>query len=121
MFIDGAHNEEGIKALCESMMILERPIYCIFSALKDKQVHQMASMLKKNCDELIVTQFENERADDVNDLYIEGCIVEKNYEEAIQKTMKRCTKGTIVITGSLYFISIVREYYKYLMKSTSTE
>ncbi len=121
VFIDGAHNEEGIKALCESMKILERPIYCIFSALKDKQVHQMASMLKKNCDELIVTQFENERADDVNDLYIEGCIVEKNYEEAIQKTMKRCTKGTIVITGSLYFISIVREYYKYLMKSTSTE
>jgi dihydrofolate synthase / folylpolyglutamate synthase len=119
VIIDGAHNEEGIRALCESMQELQRPIYCVFSALKDKEVHKMAMMLKKNCDELIVTQFENERADTIDDLYVEGAIMEKDYQLAIENTMKKCRVGTIVITGSLYFISIVREYYKYLMKSTN--
>lgn len=117
VMIDGAHNEEGIRALCQSMQILKKPIYCVFSALKDKEVHKMASMLKRNCDALMITQFENERADSVDDLYVDGAIVEKDYKIAIQKAMQQCETGTVVITGSLYFISIVRNYYKYLNKT----
>ncbi len=117
VMIDGAHNEEGIRALCQSMQVLKRPIYCVFSALKDKEVHKMASMLKRNCDVLMITQFENERADTVDDLYVDGSIVEKDYKVAIQKAMEQCENGTVVITGSLYFISIVRNYCKYLNKT----
>ncbi len=117
VMIDGAHNEEGIRALCESMQVLKKPIYCVFSALKDKEVHKMSSILKRNSDVLIITQFENERADTVDDLYVDGCIVEKDYRIAIQKAMQQCQNGTVVITGSLYFISIVRNYYKYFNKT----
>lgn len=117
VIIDGAHNEEGIRALCESMQVLKKPIYCVFSALKDKEVHKMASLLKRNCDVLMITQFENERADTMEDLYVDGSILEKDYQKAIQNAMQQCNNGTVVITGSLYFISIVRNYYKYLNKT----
>ncbi len=117
VMIDGAHNEEGIRALCESMQVLKKPIYCVFSALKDKEVHKMASLLKRNCDVLMITQFENERADTMEDLYVDGSILEKDYQKAIQNAMQQCNNGTVVITGSLYFISIVRNYYKYLNKT----
>ena len=34
IIIDGAHNEQGIRALCESMKQLPSPVTCVFSALK---------------------------------------------------------------------------------------
>lgn len=113
MIIDGAHNEEGIRVLCESMKLLPHPLVCVFSALKDKQVHQMNAMLKRNCDQLIITSFENERADAMEDMQIEGAFMEPDLASAIRKAEEIAGKeGTIMITGSLYFISIVREKYK---------
>ena len=112
VIVDGAHNEEGMKALCESMKGLERPIVCVYSALKDKQVHQMAYLLKEHCDHLIVTEFKNERADSAEDLFIDGCEVIKEAENAIHTAMQLCKNGTVVITGSLYFVSFVRSFLK---------
>ena len=112
VILDGAHNTEGIEALCMSMQQLKKPVICVFSALKDKQVHQMAYLLKTYSDTLIVTQFENERADRVEDLFIDGAVIEKSYVQAIQKGMVLGKDGTVVVTGSLYFISKVRESFE---------
>lgn len=112
VILDGAHNTEGVNALCVSVKQLRKPVICVFSALKDKQVHQMAYALKKHCDVLIVTEFENDRADRVEDLYIDGAIVEKDYLQAIQKAIMMASGGTVVVTGSLYFISKVRESFE---------
>lgn len=112
VIIDGAHNEEGIQALCASLDTLQKPIICVFSALKDKQVHKMAYLLKKYCDKLIVTTFHNERADTIEDLYIDGCEVIEEADKAIEYAINECKEGTIVITGSLYFISFVRSFLK---------
>lgn len=110
VIIDGAHNIEGIEALCKDIKHLEKPVICVFSALKDKQVHKMAYLLSRNCDRLIVTEFSNERADTLENLYIEGCEVIQDAQVAIQKAMEMCNKGTVVITGSLYFVSYVRDF-----------
>lgn len=112
VILDGAHNTEGVSALCASMQQLQKPVVCVFSALKDKQVHQMAYAIQKHCDVLIVTEFENDRADRVEDLYIAGAIVEKDYLQAIQKAIRLALGGTVVVTGSLYFISKVRESFE---------
>lgn len=110
IIIDGAHNIDGIRALCSSMHELPRPLAVVFSALKDKQVTEMAALLKKNSDYLIVTYFENARSErwaaDRNYTYIE------DMQEAIQYGIEKAgNTGTCVITGSLYFISIVREMF----------
>ena len=109
IIIDGAHNEEGIRALVSSLQNLPRPVTILFSALKDKPGRKMATSLKHNCDQLIITQFEGVRADTVADLNVDGCKIIKSWKEALSYSIEQAKEGTLVITGSLYFISIVRE------------
>lgn len=111
VIIDGAHNPQGIEALCQSMTTLQKPIICVFSALKDKDVHAMTTKLQKYCDSLILCEFDNERRDTLQHMYVAGAIKEQDYQKAIQKAMEMCQNGTVIITGSLYFISVVRNFF----------
>ncbi|MBQ3459674.1 MAG: bifunctional folylpolyglutamate synthase/dihydrofolate synthase [Solobacterium sp.] len=110
--IDGAHNEEGVRALCESAASLPRPLRIVFSALRDKPGRKMAQMLKDSCDRLYITHFEFYRADTVAGLSVEGAETVDNWQEAIQKAVSFAADGSTLITGSLYFISVVREYLR---------
>ncbi|MCH3960691.1 MAG: bifunctional folylpolyglutamate synthase/dihydrofolate synthase [Solobacterium sp.] len=111
IILDGAHNEEGMHALIASMQPLPHPITAVFSALKDKPGQAMAQMLKENCDRLIITQFAGTRADSLADLMIAGCEAETSWQDAIEKAKRETApEGSIVITGSLYFISLARKY-----------
>ena len=108
--IDGAHNEEGIRALCASAASLPRPLRIVFSALRDKPGRKMAQMLKDSCDRLYITRFEFYRADTVAGLSVDGAETVDDWQEAIQKAVSFAADGSTLITGSLYFISVVREY-----------
>jgi dihydrofolate synthase/folylpolyglutamate synthase len=109
--LDGAHNEEGMRALIGSFGVLPRPLTVVFSALKDKPGQTMAGLLKANSDRLIVTQFVNKRADTVQGLTVEGCETISSWQQAVDTAiLETDPKGSIVITGSLYFISLVRAY-----------
>lgn len=110
IIIDGAHNEEGIRALCASLQYVKRPLAVVFSALKDKPGRRMASMLEEYADLLIVTGFEDERADSVNHLVSQHALVENDWRKAIEQAAACAQGGTAVITGSLHFISTVRQY-----------
>lgn len=110
VYVDGAHNEEGIEALTLSARSLKHPLITVFSALKDKPGMKMAERLQEISDVLIVTSFHNARADTLEDLSPEGAIREPSYEKAIEKALTLAEdKGTVLICGSLYFVSIVRE------------
>lgn len=112
VYVDGAHNEEGIEALTASAGCLKRPLITVFSALKDKPGMKMAERLQGISDVLIVTSFHNARADTLDDLSPDGAIKEPSYEKAIEKAVRLSdVKGTVLICGSLYFVSIVREMF----------
>ena len=109
VILDGAHNPHGVAALIRSMQHLPRPLICVFSALRDKQGTEMAAMLEEACDELIVTEFEMYRADHAKELSGGHGRVIANWHEAIEAAEESAGKnGTVVITGSLYFVSTVR-------------
>lgn len=111
VIIDGAHNEEGIEALVSSFHYLERPIVVIFTALNDKRGREMAKTLKKNADYLILTEIENKRATNANDLSSVEDEIITDWKEAYHYAKEYVKeKGTIVFSGSLYLISEVREY-----------
>ena len=112
IILDGAHNEEGMHALEASMQDLPHPLIVVFSALKDKPGMKMARSYLKRSDHLIVTHFDNQRADTLKDLSPEGAEVMEDWKKALSKVEKEAgEQGCIVVTGSLYFISLVREYY----------
>ncbi|MEK4537652.1 folylpolyglutamate synthase/dihydrofolate synthase family protein [Peribacillus sp. FSL K6-1552] len=117
VIIDGAHNPAGIEVLIETLKT-HYPDYTyrfIFSSFRDKDYSQMLHMLEKEAIEIIITEFNHERAADAEKLYKqcshENKSIDKDWQAAIRKgRQKTGEKEILVITGSLYFLSLVREF-----------
>ncbi|MFD4816967.1 bifunctional folylpolyglutamate synthase/dihydrofolate synthase [Peribacillus butanolivorans] len=117
VIIDGAHNPAGIEVLIETLKT-HYPDYTyrfIFSSFRDKDYSQMLHMLEKKAIEIIITEFNHERAADAEKLYKqcshENKSIDKDWQSAIRKGRQNTgEKEILVITGSLYFLSLVREF-----------
>lgn len=75
IYLDGAHNIEGIKALVKASDIFHgEPVKLLFTALQDKEFVEMIKLLKtiENVD-IFLTTFDYPRALSVNE-------IEKNCE-----------------------------------------
>ncbi len=117
IYIDGAHNVEGIKSLVETMKshFHDKKIKILFSALKDKNVQEMLKELREITNNIVMTTFDFPRAMNKDELISNANILNIKYESdlsiAIDKNIKDSQENEIVlITGSLYFISVVRRY-----------
>ena len=111
IILDGAHNPDGIEALCREIEKLPSPHIVVFSALKDKQGPLMREMLEAVFDVVITTEFSHYRADQA--AHLGGGNTIPDWKEAIAKAVSLAGEnGTAVITGSLYFIASVRTYLK---------
>lgn len=110
IILDGAHNAHGIQALKESAKHLPKPIFVVFSALKDKETDKMIHGMLDVTSHLIVTEFDFYRASTV-DLMAKNFPVDKvkDPKAAIEMALHRSRGGSLLITGSLYFISEVRQ------------
>ncbi|HHW37608.1 MAG TPA: bifunctional folylpolyglutamate synthase/dihydrofolate synthase [Bacillales bacterium] len=118
-FIDGAHNPEGIDTLCKTIKRYypDKKIHIIFSALKDKPLVDMIAKLDNIADQMTFTQFEFNRCAEAKELFelstsANRHIVE-DWEKAIEDEKQKIIEsddGILIITGSLYFISEVREF-----------
>lgn len=110
--IDGAHNQEGVNALVRNYAQCPKPIITIFSALEDKPFDRMLETLMDHSDQVIVTEFANRRNPGALTLSSHfDVIVETDYIKAIEQGRNLVGNGTLIITGSLYFISEVRQFF----------
>ncbi|RDU22259.1 bifunctional folylpolyglutamate synthase/dihydrofolate synthase [Anaerosacchariphilus polymeriproducens] len=127
VILDGAHNEDGVKAFLETAneLVKGRKLIILFSALKDKyykkMIERIATGLSPEC--IIVTQISNERAASMNELettfrkYTESEIIaERKIETAFSKALeKKGENGIVFAVGSLYMIGelkgVIRRYY----------
>ena len=108
--LDGAHNVPGIIALIQTLKIKEiGDVAIIFSALVDKKYDEMLKLLLREGYTVYLTSFQDERAIHVKN-YPEHhhLIVVDDFEDALQLAYEK--KQHIVVTGSLHFISAVRNY-----------
>lgn len=117
VIIDGAHNNDGVEALIASAKGLPN-IKVIFTALKDKSTHEMVEKLLSLTSDITVTEFDFYRASTAQHI-ADGFPVkiDLNWQHAIDEGLKH--QGTLLITGSLYFITRVRKYL--LEKGESTD
>ena len=113
VYLDGAHNKEGIEALVRNYPSLKRPVITVFSALKDKPGREMAQKLKRVSDGMIVTSISNARFESMESIFVEGTAMIEDENRAVDQAMKLAgSSGTVVICGSLYFISDIRKRWK---------
>lgn len=126
VYVDGAHNEDGIRAFlttvrtdeCEGRRML------LFSALHDKRFREMVSMVAgSGLFEVIgVAPLDNARAlkreelEAVFDLYTEEIEKTKIYEtpeEALDKMqLQKGEKDRLYIVGSLYLVGRLKAYLR---------
>ncbi|WP_202080234.1 bifunctional folylpolyglutamate synthase/dihydrofolate synthase [Caldalkalibacillus salinus] len=124
LIIDGAHNIEGIHELAHTLQhrFAHRRIRLLFTALKGKDIKQLLKPLDAIVDTIEVTTFEFPRAVELNDLmdqltphdewqsHLRGA---ENWQSTLDRMITDSAEDDVLlVTGSLYFISQVREYLK---------
>lgn len=118
VYIDGAHNEDGIEAFMEAVRLQEPepPVMLLFSAVSDKKYDNMIEMLTglECVTEYVVTQIPGSRGvmiEELTELFkhhtdkpVYAC---QSMKEACRLCMqKRGGRGTVYIVGSLYLAGL---------------
>ena len=101
--MDGAHNREGVEALCETLRGMSVDTV-IFSVLKDKECGRMIETIRQVCKQLILCSFEQGRLADLQSLAHQHGLPLAHDLRTVLKARMACD-SRIVISGSLYFVS----------------
>ena len=109
IILDGAHNPEGVAALVERLKEEAKPVIVLCSILRDKDREAMLDQLREVTPEIYETTFDFPRARTLAELKLDGANV-MELDQFFDQT--DTTNQTLIVTGSLYFISTVRTLLK---------
>ncbi|EAG9433168.1 bifunctional folylpolyglutamate synthase/dihydrofolate synthase [Listeria monocytogenes] len=115
IMLDGAHNPEGINTFARSIETYPEPKKIVVSILADKNYQEMLATLRAIPNsEIILTTFNYPRAMTTEEVLQigkkEGILVNTDWKQALNNLSKGESDTKIFVTGSLYFISEVRNY-----------
>lgn len=113
IIIDGAHNPEAVDLMMKSIALIQTPaIHVVFASFRDKNIAVELPRIARDAREIVLTTFDSKRARDEMDyfLYLEDFSYISDYKEAIDSLVENYPNDLILITGSLAFAAIAREY-----------
>ena len=117
VIIDGAHNPAGMEVLLQTIQqrYSEKHIHVVFTALQDKDISSVLHMLDELASSITVTEIHVKNAAVAKDIFEATNHPEKelvlNWQEALDQTLEKLDESSIVlVTGSLYFMSLARPY-----------
>lgn len=112
VYLDGAHNMDGVRKLKIFAEGLKGKKALVFGAMKDKPVEKMAAVLAPCFDEMILTEIPMNRAAKREDL--QKLLKDNRYSfigepmKALQKARRAAGKnGTVIVAGSLYLVGYI--------------
>ncbi|HFI0694510.1 TPA: folylpolyglutamate synthase/dihydrofolate synthase family protein [Streptococcus suis] len=111
IYLDGAHNVPAIERLIEFIQEQEEPVTILFSALRRKDFQEMLELLEEKLPHtpLVLTSFAYDGA--LSEENRQGRDYVEDYRAFIED-WQSSKQGTLIVTGSLYFISEVRRIFK---------
>ncbi len=119
VFLDGAHNEEGLKEFVKYVGNINEEVHLLFTVVKEKDYISMVTLLNtlKNVKNVVVAPVRGARALEVKEIIpllkdvniIEKPSVSEAFEYALNNR-KSCEK--LFCVGSLYMVGEVMEYIK---------
>ncbi|HFI0578442.1 TPA: folylpolyglutamate synthase/dihydrofolate synthase family protein [Streptococcus suis] len=111
IYLDGAHNVPAIERLIEFIQEQEEPVTILFSALRRKDFQEMLDLLEERLSQasLVLTSFAYDGA--LSEENRQGRDYVEDYRTFIEDWQSD-GQGILIITGSLYFISEVRQIFK---------
>lgn len=117
--IDGAHNIDGVKSLIRNVNLVlpNKKIHVCFTAMSDKDTSMMIELLTNIAYTISFTKFDYARVSEIKNLVSQTKFSKiysfDNVEDCIANLNNICDlEDVILITGSLYFVGLVRNIYK---------
>ncbi len=116
--IDGGHNPDGVRAMCESIDSLRdgKRLICVMAMFEDKEYSKCVEQVAKRADAFIATQINYHRALDACKLadiaknHCEQVLACDDIKTAVIKAMDFATIDDIILVcGSLYSVSPARD------------
>ena len=109
IYLDGAHNPQGIASLKQVLKdnFANRKIHILFAGLRRKPLANLLGELKEY--DITVTSFDFFEALPLDD-YPQNFKCASDYREWLAQAESADSDDLFVVTGSLYFISEVRNY-----------
>ncbi|MGE6488270.1 bifunctional folylpolyglutamate synthase/dihydrofolate synthase [Paenisporosarcina sp. NPDC076898] len=119
VIIDGAHNPAGMEVLIKTIQqrYETKNIHVVFTALQDKDISSVLNMLDEIAASITVTEIHVKNAAAGKDIFEQTNHAEKqltlNWQEALEEALLKVDDSNVVlVTGSLYFMSLARPYLK---------
>jgi len=118
IILDGAHNVGGANVLRDSMNTLYKDKYIkvLFTSMADKEYSKVIKILESFASEIHFTDFDYPRCETAEMLYNVSShphkYLESNVDLALESLKDLKDNEILLITGSLYFISLVRKKLK---------
>lgn len=114
IILDGAHNNEAVDALIETMQTSysDKEITVLFSAVKGKPLDTMVSKIGMLAETFNVTEFDFFKAEEGKVLYDSIEHPNKHFIEDYIDYIETFDGELLLVTGSLYFISEVKQGLK---------
>lgn len=119
VILDGAHNEEGARALqAYARNFLPRPLTLVFGIMRDKRIKKVAELLFPLAQVIFLTSFPYRRAASVEQIRAETrgigreAVLEPDTRKAIQRALELAPRrGAILITGSLFLVGEAKRLF----------
>ncbi|RPF55468.1 bifunctional folylpolyglutamate synthase/dihydrofolate synthase [Aquisalibacillus elongatus] len=117
IIMDGAHNPEALRELIDSLRKRydDQDVKILMSVVKNKSIKLMVKTLNQYYDDITLTTFDFFKSYSKKELLqkfdIYDIIVSENWKSILDDFIReRDLSKVLVVTGSLYFVSEVREY-----------
>ena len=117
--LDGAHNKDAMKELVYSLKKINLTnLKVVYATFKDKSFKENLNLLKELSKDILLTTFPSSRsatredylAQNIDEPYIEP------FGAALSQALSEREKEIILVTGSLNFTYLVKEYLEEVMK-----
>jgi dihydrofolate synthase/folylpolyglutamate synthase len=119
VILDGAHNEEGARALQAYVRdFLPRPLILVFGIMKDKRIKKVAELLFPLAQVIFLTSFPYRRAASAEQIRAETrgigreAVLEPDTRKAVQRALELAPRsGALLITGSLFLVGEAKRLF----------
>lgn len=117
VILDGAHNEEGARALRDYIrQFIPFPLIFLVAMMRDKRINKIADILFPLADRVIVTSFPYFRAALPEEIkqkaakYVDRIVLEPDPGHAFMLALQLAKKqSAVVVAGSLYLVGEIKK------------
>jgi len=119
VLVDGAHNEEGAKALSAYVKeFVSKPLILVFAVMRDKKIANLANILFPLAERVILTRFPYHKAAEPEDVLEEArgfqdrIYLEPDVEKAVKVALEKASpEGTVLVAGSLFLVGELKKIF----------